>query len=127
MSEGQSLADPFQNPEQFADLIRRLSETEAALQSALQGQIDAVFDPLSAAPLLLRQAQETLVKAEARYRRLLSRMAAVIFELAPDGTTLYVNEAVLAVTGYTFNELVGQNWWAVLCPDTFKTSVDSLT
>lgn len=99
-------------------LIRRFKEAETALHAALNGQVDAVLDPVTAIPILLRDAQKHLVESEARYRRLLSRNTIVVFELEADGTTVFVNEAVMEVLGYTALELIGHNWW-----DTFLLGV----
>src|SRR5262245_61104846 len=51
-----------------------------------------------------------------RYRRLLGRAGAVCFELAPDGTALYLGGPLLALTGYRPDELLGRNLWQTLCP-----------
>jgi len=97
-------------------LIRVLAETEAALVAALPDQVDAVINPATATPILLHRAQAALQMSEARYRHLLSRMAAIVFELDPDGTTLYVNDVVQQATGYTAHELLGKNWWDTFSP-----------
>src|SRR5262245_12114050 len=52
----------------------------------------------------------------ARYRRLLGRAGAVCFELAPDGTALYLGGPRLTLTGYRPDELLGRNLWQTLCP-----------
>ncbi|MHB8629627.1 MAG: PAS domain-containing sensor histidine kinase [Aggregatilineales bacterium] len=123
---GPPLIPPVQSQEQIADLLHRLAETESALQAFLSNQVDAVLDPTNATPILLREAQEALRFSEARYRRLLSRMAAIVFELAPDGTTRFVNDAVWEVTGYSFGELEGKNWWEILCPGAQNAQVKAL-
>jgi PAS domain S-box-containing protein len=101
----------------IADLVHRLAEAEAALSAALvDAEVDAIVDPASATPILLRQAQEALTITEARYSRLITHLAAIIFELKPDGTTVFVNEAITRITGYTDEELQGKNWWTVFFP-----------
>src|SRR6266446_4601096 len=52
----------------------------------------------------------------ARYRRLLQRAGALAFELGPDGTVVFVNDAALTLTGYRPDELLGRPLWALLCP-----------
>lgn len=64
--------------------------------------------------------------SETTFRRLLTRMPAIVCELAPDGTTLTVNEAVSSVTGYRPDELIGRIWWDVLYPDEQRRQVDEL-
>jgi PAS domain S-box-containing protein len=112
--------------ENMADLQRRLTETENALQSIIRKQIDAVIDPNAATTLLLLRAQESLRFSEGRYQGLFSPMAAIVFELDPDGTTRFVNDAILDVTGYSVEELEGKNWWNILCPDDQHTQVEEL-
>ncbi|MBC7812386.1 MAG: PAS domain S-box protein, partial [Burkholderiales bacterium] len=38
----------------------------------------------------------------------------VVFELEADGTTLFVNDAIVEMLGYTAAELLGHNWWDML-------------
>jgi PAS domain S-box-containing protein len=93
------------------ELVERLLETEAELRELAAGEIDAVLDPSGSSPLLLRGAQEALRDAEARARELIARLPIIACELAPDGTTLFVNDAVTSILGFTPAELVGRPWW----------------
>src|SRR5690348_8099647 len=102
---------------QVAQLIQRLSETEGAIQALASGEIDAVIDPATAATILLGKAQEALARSEARYRDLVARCPALVCELAPDGTILFVNDAVTNVLGYHPEELMGKCWRSTLVPD----------
>jgi PAS domain S-box-containing protein len=45
--------------------------------------------------------------------RLFHNLPAVACDLAPDGTILYVYEALTPILGYTTAELVGENWWQI--------------
>jgi PAS domain S-box-containing protein len=96
------------------ELATRLLETEAELRSLTAGEIDAVLDPSTATPLLLRGAQEALRDAEARSRELIARLPIIACELATDGTTRSVNDAVTAILGYAPAELTGRRWWDVV-------------
>ncbi|MDO8669891.1 MAG: PAS domain S-box protein [Dehalococcoidia bacterium] len=62
--------------------------------------------------------------SDGRFRDLIKLIPAIICELAPDGTTLFVNEAVYNVTGYRPGELVGRNWWDMLYPLAQNGGVD---
>lgn len=50
----------------------------------------------------------------------------VIFGVAPDGTTLFVSQAVETVTGYTSEALLGKNWWEMLYPGRLHAQVEGL-
>ena len=70
--------------------------------------------------------REALTKSEAKYHRLITRMSAIILELGPDGSLLAVNEAVLRITGYRPEELLGMNWRNLLFPANLRSQVDQL-
>ena len=98
------------------ELIQRLSETDEALQALGAGEVDAVVDPASAAPILLSRAQKALADSEARYRDLISRCPALVCEITPDGETVFVNDAIRTLLGYEPDELIGHPWWERLVP-----------
>jgi PAS domain S-box-containing protein len=54
--------EPVKN-DQIGDLIQQLAETEAELHALTAGQVDAVLDPSSGLPILLRGAQAELRRA----------------------------------------------------------------
>src|SRR5437764_11856336 len=92
---------------QMEELIQRLSETDEALQALGAGEVDAVVDPSSAAPILLSRAQKALAASEARYRELVSRCPALVCEITPGGVTKFVNDAVRVLLGFEPDELIG--------------------
>ena len=98
------------------ELIQRLSETDEALQALGAGEVDAVVDPASAAPILLSRAQKALAESEARYRDLIGRCPALVCEITPEGDTLFVNDAIRTLLGYEPDELIGRPWWEQLVP-----------
>ncbi len=68
--------DPVTPEGQIEELVRKLAETESALQALLTeqtGQIDAILAPTSVEPDLMRETQKTLRESEARFRRLVIR------------------------------------------------------
>jgi PAS domain S-box-containing protein len=99
------------------ELIQQLSETDEALQALGAGEVDAVVDPSSAAPILLSRAQKALADSEARYRDLVSRCPALVCEINPRGETIFVNDAIRTLLGYEPDELLGKQWWEVLVPN----------
>jgi PAS domain S-box-containing protein len=95
-------------------LAHRLLVTETELRQLTRGELDALVDPLSTAPLLLRDAQESLRQAEARARELVAKLPIIACELDPQGITLFVSDAVTTILGFTPAELVGKPWWTAL-------------
>jgi PAS domain S-box-containing protein len=95
-------------------LAQRLLETEAELRMLTDGEVDAIIDPETASPLLLRGAQDALREAEARSREMVARLPIIAAELGPDGTTRFVSDAVTRVLGFEPAELVGRYWWSAL-------------
>ncbi|MCC7208968.1 MAG: PAS domain S-box protein [Anaerolineae bacterium] len=124
--DGDNAPKPPPSHDSVIDLIRRLAEAEAALREAVSGA-DAVIDPDRGAPLLLSAAQDALQRSEARYNRLMARMAAVVFELTPDGVIEYVNDAASEVTGYRSDELLGRRVQEILFPGDLARQIDALT
>ena len=97
---------------QVDQLVRRLSEAEGSLPSLSDGEVDAIVDPPTATPQLLSRAHEELLRSEAHYRDLIARSPSIVCELAPDGTTLFANDAVRTMLGIRPAELVGRDWWS---------------
>ena len=107
---------PNERKQQIEELIQRLSETDEALQAFGRGELDAVVDPSSAAPILLSRAQKALADSEARYRDLVSRCPALVCEVSPDGRTTFVNDAVRKLLGREPEELIGKPLWVSFVP-----------
>ena len=110
---------------QVEQLVRRLSEVESNLQSLTAGQLDAIVDPVTATPILLSRAQDQLLQSEARYRDLIARSPSLVVELAPDGTTTFINDAVQAVLGVSSRDITGLNWWDTLVPADGRAAADA--
>ena len=102
--------------QRIEQLIQRLSEADEALQALGAGEVDAVVDPASAAPILLSRAQKALAKSEARYRDLVTRCPALVCEIAPDGHTRFVNAAARATLDYEPDDMLDTHWWNTLVP-----------
>jgi PAS domain S-box-containing protein len=58
-----------------------------------------------------KREKQRLIENEERYRRLITRMSALVIELDPKGAILFVNEAVSTVTGFAPAEVLGRNWF----------------
>lgn len=88
--------------------------------------LDSVIHSESEQPVMLHQTQGLFGESETRYQRLITRMSAIVFELAPDGRTLTVNDSIEQHTGYQAGELVGSNWWDIFCPGEYRAQVKEL-
>ena len=95
---------------ELEDLTQRLADAEATLKAISENQVDAAVDLKENTPVKLRTDQQALQQSENRYRRLVNRMTAIVFELEPDGTIRMANEAFLPLTGYTPQEIQGKKW-----------------
>ena len=40
----------------------------------------------------------------------------LIASIAPDGSTISINDAGCRITGYIRKELIGKNWWSIIYP-----------
>src|SRR5246500_3193807 len=68
-----------------------------------------------------KRAEEKLRQSEEELRTITDTIRQPIVVLAPDGTTLYVNQVALDVTGLTRDQLDEQGFWArVVHPDDVK-------
>jgi PAS domain S-box-containing protein len=92
--------------ERVKDLVRRVAEAEAELQAFIESQVDAVMDPISATPILLREAQANLLESEARFRSLAETTSAALF-ITQAGCISLVNPAATLITGYVPEKLLG--------------------
>ncbi|HEX3159632.1 MAG TPA: ATP-binding protein [Gemmatimonadaceae bacterium] len=103
---------------QVERLVRRLSETEDAIQALAAGEIDAVVDPATAAPIFLSRAQDALARSEARYRDLVTRAPLIVAELSPAGDILFANDAVRTILGHPADTIQRPGWMdALVGPD----------
>ena len=62
----------------------------------------------------------------AQYNMYLSKAPAILFQIAPDGATAFVNKAVEQITGYSPEELLGKNWWEIFYPGELYRQVEEL-
>jgi len=68
-----------------------------------------------------KRAEDKLRQSEEELRTITDTIRQPIVVLAPDGTTLYVNQVVLDVTGLTRDQLDEQGFWArIVHPDDLK-------
>jgi PAS domain S-box-containing protein len=106
--------------EDLPQLIARLAEAEAALEGAMQGQIDAVVHG-EGYSYLLHEAQLALVHSEARARDDAALLDAVIrsapdlvLYVGADGTVRWANQAM---PDFPAERLVGRHWLTFVATD----------
>ena len=73
----------------------------------------------------LKAAQESLRKAEARFRALIQGSNDIVVMLAPSGAMLFVSPAVEPTLGYRPAEIVGKNVFDFIHPDDFQQAHES--
>jgi PAS domain S-box-containing protein len=109
--------------EHVARLIRTLSEADGALSALTSGEIDAVLDPATAAPMLLSRAQEVLTRSEARYRDLITRAPSIVCELSASGVVMLINDAVRTMLGWEPDSLEDKKLWDSLVAESDRGRV----
>jgi len=92
----------------IADLHRRLSEAEQTILAFTRGEIDAVVDSAEATPILLRHAQDELLRREQLLRAIFDGVGDGILLVAPDGVCRDANPAACGLFGVPKSELVGR-------------------
>ena len=97
--------------DRLAEAVARLVDAANELESLTDGQVDAVLDPGGATPLLLRHAQDVLVRSEARLRVLLKSAPIAVLELDREGSIRFLNPAAVRLLGMRDTTLVGKNFW----------------
>jgi PAS domain S-box-containing protein len=120
------MRDDGKSRDEVARLVRTLTEADSALSTLLSDEIDAVLDPSTAAPILLRRAQEVLARSEARYRDLITRAPTVVCELTPAGDVTLVNDSVRTMLGWDPASLAGRNLWRMLVTPGDMSMVDAM-
>lgn len=108
--------DKFLDSEEM--LMLRLERTENALKTLIaHSQINLTQSP----PMALEEEN-----IAAYYHRLMQRIPALVCELTPDGTVLFINNAIQPLTGYKPADIIGHNWWRIFYPDQEGYQVNQL-
>ena len=96
--------------DRVAELVRLLVEAEEELIQLTGGEVDAVVDPKTAAPILLRNAQTRLTASETKLRNILERCPVLVIEMERDGKISYCNAAVEHTLGYSEADFDSHNF-----------------
>ncbi len=73
-----------------------------------------------------RITEEKLRKSEETHRHIIETINDVIYEIALDGTVIYVSPAIEKITGYSPEELIGTNFFRIVNPDDVPNIVKRL-
>ena len=102
------------------DLAQQLAEANATIAALLSGQIDAVVDAKSGAPVLLANALIALRESEERFRQqaaLLDIANDAIYVRDLDGYITYWNKGAEQAYGWTADEALGRRAVELLCKE----------
>lgn len=97
----------MQNKERITQLERELVAAEATIASLLEGQVDAIIEPQTASPLMLRQAQNALLKSEQKLRAVFETALEAMVIADDDGVYLDANPAAEELFGVSREQIVG--------------------
>jgi len=90
-----------------AAIAQRLAEAEATIEALLSGQIDAVVDSTTRAPVLLGKAQDALRASEMRYRQIVETANEGIWTIDENSVTTFMNGRMAGMLGYSPEEVIG--------------------
>ena len=90
-----------------AAIAQRLAEAEATIEALLSGQIDAVVDSTTRAPVLLGKAQDALRASEMRYRQIVETANEGIWTIDENSVTTFMNGRMVGMLGYSPEEVIG--------------------
>jgi PAS domain S-box-containing protein len=109
----------------ITELVKRLAETETALEDAVDGQVDAVIIPESATPYLLHRAQQALRENEKSLRLLVEQLPALVWTTDSQLTITSCRGAYLAHAGLQPHALVGKTLGSDTCPGEVDAEIES--
>jgi diguanylate cyclase (GGDEF)-like protein/PAS domain S-box-containing protein len=73
-----------------------------------------------------RHAEEALQKSEEQYRALVENASDVVFRTDSTGRFTFVNPAMLSITGYSEEEIIGKHYKILFRPDKYKEVMKAL-
>jgi PAS domain S-box-containing protein len=73
-----------------------------------------------------KKSEEELKREKEYTSHIVSAAPTLICGIKPDGTTTFVNDAVVRKTGYARDEVIGKNWWTLYYPGKEYAQVEKL-
>ncbi len=102
----------------------QISDSAAPIRTA-EGQLTGVV--LVFRDVTHDYAMKAALKAEQeRALNIINSSPSMIVGIDSSGLTTFINPAVTAITGYTEDDLLGNNWWEILYPDEYYRQVEKL-
>jgi PAS domain S-box-containing protein len=101
------------------------TEVVTTLMSNDEGQATELLG-VSRDITLRKQAEERLKKEKDFSTSIINGTPTIIYGIAPDGATTFINPAGQTITGYTEEELIGKNWWTTFYPGDEYRQVEQL-
>lgn len=92
------------------EVLLRLQQAECAFRDLVGGDLADVVDPESGASILFNDTQKALLDSHSLYARILARLGALVFEVTPDGTPIYIYDSVIDLLGISAEEARRGNW-----------------
>jgi len=96
--------------------IRKLnSELEERVMERTS-QLEASNRELKHEIVMRKHAEQTIAEQRDYLNRIIEGSPVIICEFSSDGIISFINPAGEKITGYTFEEIAGQNWFELFCP-----------
>ncbi|MFH1984321.1 MAG: PAS domain S-box protein [Pseudomonadota bacterium] len=70
-----------------------------------------------------KQTVEALTDSERKWRNILTKTPQVGISLNPKGEIVFANEHFLSLTGWSVNEVIGQNWFDMFIPEPIREEI----
>ena len=106
---------PQRSPaEELPELRRQLADAQAAFAALAAGQVDSITH--AAGPVLLRAAQDALLRSEENFRALIEQLPDQVW-VHRHGRIVYVNLSTLHALGYEREQLVGREVLDLVVPE----------
>jgi PAS domain S-box-containing protein len=106
---------PIRNKERIVGLIQLNDRRKDRFTLETVELLEGIASHIGAA-LMRKQAEETLRESERRLSSVLGTMSLIGVMLDSEGRIIFCNDHLLNLTGWTRDELLGQNWFDYFLP-----------